>query len=101
MQKEKNENNENKAIDAKDNVGGSQFSQIDIKKKLKSKSKGDLVTIILNLSTMVDKHIAKNQEIQLAVINLNSDKANINDWQDYGDLLDVINKDVKTQKVGN
>lgn len=71
----------------------SKFSVSEIKKRMKSKSKGELINIILNLSLVVDKHVAHNEEVRGLVNSLNDDGA-FKEYVDYSNLIDLIDRKI-------
>lgn len=69
------------------------FSGAEIKKRLKSKSKSELINFIVNLASRVDAHEAHKKEINQKVhdMDLNADFLNV---QGVAELLNLINKEV-------
>lgn len=70
-----------------------EFSDAEAKKRLKARSKGEMINIILNLSKRIDAHVSKNEEIHDALNELNSGGA-FKEYADYSNLMDLVDKDV-------
>jgi hypothetical protein len=70
-----------------------EFSEAEIKQRLKNNSKGDLIKIIINLSKRIDEQKAHTNEIKNKVQKLYNENW-IDDIQVYNELLSTIKREV-------
>lgn len=89
-----NENTERSAIKKVDIKP--QMSLQDAKKELKKKSKGELVSIIVNLASVVDLYKEKNKSVQDLVNKINAESG-FSNYGDYSQIMDELNAPVTQQ----
>ena len=70
-----------------------EFSNAEIKRSLKAKSKGDLIKIIKDLAQKIDAQKEHNEDVRNILNDVNSDGGFV-DYAFYSMLIDVVDKDV-------